>query len=59
MEQAIEHVCLLSSAVVSLGGRLGRFHYSPPLGYAGIHESVEGSKEVKLQPFLHLGTIAL
>ena len=56
MEQAIGYVCLLSSALVSLGGPLGRFHHSPPPGYAGIHESVEGNRQVKLQPFLHLGT---
>ena len=56
MEQAIGYVCLLSSAVVSLGGRLGRFHHGPPPGYAGIHEAVGGSKEVKLKPFLCLGT---
>ena len=41
---------------MSLGDQLGRFHHSPPLGYAGVHEAVQEGKEVKLQPFLCLGT---
>ena len=40
---------------MSLGGRLGKLHYAPPVGFAALHEAVDKGVEVQLRPFLCQG----
>lgn len=44
--------------MLSLGGLHGKFHYSPPPEFSGLHEAVGEGSEVKLLPFLCPGVSA-
>ncbi len=44
------------SAVMSFGGHLGKLQYGPPTDFSSLVEAAEPGRDVKLQPFLTLGT---
>ena len=38
--------------MVSLGGRLGKFRFSPPAGYSGLQDALSHDGAVELKPFI-------